>query len=310
MALVLVTGGAGFIGSHVVCSLLEKGDSVRVLDDLSTGKQENLPSAHPDLTFVQGSIEDAELVAQVCQGVDAVVHLAALVSVPMSVEHPAKSAAINVDGFLNLLNCLRDNHFQGRFLFASSSAVYGSDTGEQALSEQDAPGRLLSPYAVDKYTNELYANLYADLYGMRTLGFRFFNIYGPRQDPSSVYSGVISIFMNRASQGEDINIYGDGGQVRDFVYVGDLADILCRALENDVTGVLNIGTGQGISINALAEQVKQLYEVDLSIDHLAPRAGDIRYSCANIDGLRQAIGAVPTVKLEQGLSLLKQWMEE
>lgn len=310
MSLVLVTGGAGFIGSHVVCSLLERGQSVRVLDDLSTGKRENLPSEHPNLTFIEGSIEDAALVDQVCEGVEAVVHLAAMVSVPASVEQPAKSAAINVNGFLNLLNCLRGSHFQGRFLYASSSAVYGSDSEEHALTEREAPGRLLSPYAVDKYTNELYANLYADLYGMKTLGFRFFNVYGPRQDPSSVYSGVISIFMNRASNGEGINIYGDGGQVRDFVYVGDLANLLCDTLENSVTGVLNIGTGQAISIIELAEQIKKLYQVDLPIEHLAPREGDIRYSCANTDGLKQAMGAVPSMQLERGLSLLKQWMEE
>ena len=309
MAKVLVTGGAGFIGSHLVDLLLHDGREVRVLDDLSSGKIDNLPIDNPKLEFMQGSIEDCNCVETACINVSDVVHLAALVSVPVSIQQPAKSASINLLGFLNVLNQLRSQDFKGRFIYASSSAVYGGEQRTaQPLREVDAPGQLLSPYAVDKYANELYANLYADLFGLSTLGFRFFNVYGPRQDPSSDYSGVISIFMDRTSRGEQIGIYGDGEQVRDFVYVGDLVKMLRQGIASSYQGVLNIGTGTAISINRLAELMKIVYDRDAPVVHLPARAGDILYSCADIKMLHNILGDKPETSLNEGLCKLKEWL--
>ena len=301
---VLVTGGAGFIGSHIVQKLLDDGCKVRVLDDLSSGKRANIPINHERLEFIEGSIVDKQLLERACLDIDAVIHLAALVSVPLSISSPDKSAATNVTGFLNVLNCLKEREFQGRFIYASSSAVYGSDAAEKPLTEECAPGELISPYALDKYTNERYAELYAKLYGMKTLGFRFFNIYGPRQDPSSQYSGVISIFMDSAINGKKIGVYGDGFQTRDFVYVGDLAKIVCEALIGSYQGVLNLGTGNAISVNELVQAVKTVVGSNVAVAHLPPRKGDIKHSCANTDKLREALGLVASSKLEKGLRLL------
>ncbi len=306
MGIVLVTGGAGFIGSHIVQQLLDHGYDVRVLDDLSSGKRANLPQSHSRLEFIEASICDREMVEQTCSGVDAVIHLAALVSVPLSIATPEKSAEVNVTGFLNILNCLKRQQFKGRFLYASSSAVYGSDTGEQPLCEDCAPGELISPYALDKYMNERYAELYSTLYGIRTLGFRFFNVYGPRQDPSSQYSGVISIFMDRALNGDSIAVYGDGLQTRDFVYVGDLAEILVKSMAGNVQGVLNLGTGLATQVNELAYLVKKTTGSDIEVEHMPPREGDILHSCANIGEMQSKLKWAPSLSLEQGLKLLSE----
>jgi len=308
MKRVLVTGGAGFIGSHVVDLLLAEGVTVRVLDNLSTGKMENLPFLEPGLEFIQASVEDKQCVIEACRNVDAVVHLAALVSVPASIEHPEKSVATNLLGFHHVLEALREQGFKGRLLYASSSAVYGADVGEAALTEDQAPGNLISPYAQDKYSNEMYAQLYSKLYGINTLGFRFFNVYGPRQDPDSPYSGVISIFMDCAFAQQDIHIFGDGSQTRDFVYVGDLVKTLRLGLDSDYQGVLNIGTGVAIKIAELAEQVKFICASDVAIHNEPERFGDIKYSLAELSQLKDALGFVPSTPIEEGLQHLKDWM--
>jgi nucleoside-diphosphate-sugar epimerase len=309
MPLALVTGGAGFIGSHVVDRLISLNYYVRVLDDLSTGSLSNLSLDNENLEFFQGSIEDKSLLSTVCKDVDLVIHLAAMVSVPGSVENPERSTQINGAGFMNVLNTLRDQDFKGRFVYASSSAVYGDTNSQQPITESLAPGHLLSPYAVDKYTNELYAGLYAELYGMNTLGFRFFNVYGPRQDPSSSYSGVISIFMNRAKKNEAIGIYGNGQQTRDFVFVTDVARILCSKLKRQAYPVYNIGTGVGTRITELADAVKSTCNANVPVNYLPARAGDILYSCANVELLVQATGSFPKVKLSDGLLKLKDWSQ-
>jgi len=308
MKRVLVTGGAGFIGSHVVDLLLAEGVTVRVLDNLSTGKMENLPFLEPGLEFIQASVEDKQCVIEACRNVDAVVHLAALVSVPASIEHPEKSVATNLLGFHHVLEALREQGFKGRLLYASSSAVYGADVGEAALTEDQAPGNLISPYAQDKYSNEMYAQLYSKLYGINTLGFRFFNVYGPRQDPDSPYSGVISIFMDRAFAQQDIHIFGDGSQTRDFVYVDDLVKTLRLGLDSDYQGVLNLGTGVAIKIAKLAEQVKFICASDVAIHNEPERFGDIKYSLAELSQLKDALGFVPSTPIEEGLQHLKDWM--
>lgn len=309
MAKVLVTGGAGFIGSHLVDLLLLQGYEVRVLDDLSTGKIINLPINHPALEFVQGSVVDPA-VLEVCRGVDAVVHLAAIVSVPFSIDQPYNSSMVNLTGFLNLLSCLRELSFKGRLVYASSSAVYGMKVADRSLVEEDAPGVLGSPYAADKYADELYAGLYADLYGLSALGFRFFNVYGPRQDPGSPYSGVISIFMDRVSRLESVVIYGDGAQTRDFVYVGDVVHILARSLQLTCAGVLNLGTGSSISILELAEVVGKIFDQQVLIESKPERLGDVRSSSADISLLQKATGSLPETDLEAGLLLLKDFDDQ
>ena len=309
MPLALVTGGAGFIGSHVVDKLLIQGFTVRVLDDLSSGYKENLCLKNEHLKFVYGSIEDKSIVKDVCKNVELVIHLAAMVSVPGFVENPDRSAEINVAGFLNVMNTLRRQSFSGRFIYASSSAVYGDLNVEKPIKEKLAPGHLLSPYAIDKYTNELYAALYTELYGLNACGFRFFNVYGPRQDPSSSYSGVISIFIDRVQKNQSLGIYGDGQQTRDFVYVEDVAEILCSQHDNKTRSVFNIGTGREISIQKLAETVRTICNADVPINFLPARKGDIDYSCADLILLKEAIGFTPKVELIEGLQKLKAWSD-
>lgn len=308
MKRVLVTGGAGFIGSHIVSLLLDEGLTVRVLDDLSTGKLENLPFLESKFEFMQGSVADKGSVEVACRDVDAVIHLAALVSVPASIEHPDQSAASNLLGFHNVLEVLRVQGFRGRLLYASSAAVYGDDVGQQGLTEEDAPGNLVSPYAQDKFSNEMYAQLYSKLYGISAMGFRFFNVYGPRQDPNSPYSGVISIFMDRCFAGQDVTIFGDGAQTRDFVYVADLVKVLRLALDSSAQGVLNIGTGQSTQLTELAEQIRQVCEVNNNIQYDAERTGDIKYSLANVSKLEATLGYVPSTSVARGLAGLKEWM--
>ena len=236
------------------------------------------------------------------------IHLAALVSVPASIEHPDKSVATNLLGFHHVLEALREQNFKGRLLYASSSAVYGADVGEAALTEDQAPGTLVSPYAQDKYSNEMYAQLYSKLYDINALGFRFFNVYGPRQDPGSSYSGVISIFMDRALAQQDIHIFGDGSQTRDFIYVGDLVKTLRLALDSEHQGVLNIGTGLTTKIGELAEQVKRICASDVAVHNEPERFGDIKYSLAELSQLKEALDYVPATPIEEGLQSLKDWM--
>jgi len=308
MKRVLVTGGAGFIGSHIVDLLLGEGLTVRVLDDLSTGKLENLPFLESGLEFMQGSVADKSCVEAACRDVDTVIHLAALVSVPASIAHPDQSAATNLLGFHNVLEVLRTQEFKGRLLYASSAAVYGVDVGLQAVTEDMAPGNLASPYAQDKYSNEMYAKLYSKLYGINAMGFRFFNVYGPHQDPASPYSGVISIFMDRCFAGNDITIFGDGSQTRDFVYVADLVKVLRLALDSNSQGVLNIGSGVSTQVGELAEQVKRACGVDVAVNNEAERCGDIKYSLADTTNLEQVLNFVPQTPIESGLADLKAWM--
>jgi len=309
MKRVLVTGGAGFIGSHIVDLLLGEGLTVRVLDDLSTGKLENLPFLESGFEFMQGSVADKGCVEEACRDVDTVIHLAALVSVPASIAHPDQSATTNLLGFHNVLEVLRTQEFKGRFLYASSAAVYGVDVGLQAVTEEMAPGNLVSPYAQDKYSNEMYAQLYSKLYGINALGFRFFNVYGPRQDPASPYSGVISIFMDRCFANKDVTIFGDGSQTRDFVYVADLVKTLRLALESDYQGVLNLGTGINTQIKELAEQVKSVCGADVAVHNEPERSGDIKYSLADLSALKQVLDFVPQTPIKEGLQGLKDWME-
>ncbi|MGE8394301.1 NAD-dependent epimerase/dehydratase family protein [Pseudomonas sp. BIGb0427] len=278
---ILITGGAGFIGSHLSDALLEKGYSVRILDDLSTGKRSNLQIDNPRLQLVEGDVADAELVKRAAAGCQAVVHLAAVASVQASVDDPVKTHQSNFIGTLNVCEAMRLNGIK-RVLFASSAAVYGNNGEGQSIVE-DTPKAPLTPYAVDKLASEQYLDFYRRQHGLEPVVFRFFNIFGPRQDPSSPYSGVISIFCERALNGTPITLFGDGEQTRDFLYVGDLVTVMVQALElaQVEEGAVNIGLNQATSLNQLLAALKSVVGDLPAINHGPARSGDIRHSRAN-----------------------------
>lgn len=278
---ILITGGAGFIGSHLSDALLGKGYAVRILDDLSTGKRANLQLQHPGLELIEGDVADAALVARAAAGCRAVVHLAAVASVQASVDDPVKTHQSNFIGTLNVCEGMRLNGVR-RVLFASSAAVYGNNGEGQSIAE-DTPKAPLTPYAVDKLASEQYLDFYRRQHGLEPVIFRFFNIFGPRQDPSSPYSGVISIFSERATQGLPIKVFGDGEQTRDFLYVGDLVQVMVQALEQPQVeeGAVNIGLNQATSLNQLLAALRDVVGSLPEISYGEARSGDIRHSRAD-----------------------------
>jgi nucleoside-diphosphate-sugar epimerase len=301
----LVTGGAGFIGSHLVDILIKNGHLVRVLDDFSSGSRANLDSvcASPLLEVVEGDVRDAELVGRLVAGTDGIFHQAALVSVQQSLEQPALSFDINVRGTVVVLESARLAGIK-RVVLASSAAVYG-DGAKSPLSE-DAPTNPLTPYALDKRSIEHYAALYHRLYGLETVALRYFNVYGPRQSPTSPYSGVISLFLDQVRRGEGMTVYGDGEQSRDFVHVLDVAQTNIRAMNggNDGSRIYNVGTGNETSINRLIEVLTVVADRCVSVAHTLSRTGDIRRSCANINRARAELGYQPPWELARGLRSL------
>ena len=305
----LVTGGAGFIGSHIVDALLAEGCDVAVLDNLSTGKRENLEHAADRIRFYPGDIRDPEAVATAMAECDAVFHEAALVSVPRSVEMPMESAAINDLGTLNVLEAARRGGVR-RVVLASSSALYGDLPGFPKTEEMDL--RPMSPYAVHKLTGELNARLYTDLYGLETVCLRYFNVFGPRQDPSSPYSGVISLFMTRAAKNRPPAIHGDGEQYRDFVYVADVAraNLLAATVDGAAGSILNIGVGEAVTINRLWETIRQMAGCDLAPEYGPPRIGDLFASHADIRKAKETLGFQPSHTFQQGLETTFNWYME
>lgn len=306
MSEVLVTGGAGFIGSHLVDALLARGHGVRVLDNLSMGKLANLPLDNPRLQFIQGDVADAALVARAVAGCSAVAHLAAVASVQASVDDPVATHQSNFVGTLNVCEAMR-LHGVKRVLFASSAAVYGNNGEGQAIAE-DTPKAPLTPYAADKLASEHYLDFYRRQHGLTPAIFRFFNIFGPRQDPSSPYSGVISIFTQRAQQGLPISVFGDGEQTRDFFYIADLVQLLVQALTAPqvVEGAVNVGWSQAVSLNQLLAAIGDLCGGLPEVTYQAPRAGDIRHSRAAIEHLRAAYRLPTPTPLAEGLRCLLQ----
>ena len=302
---VLVTGGAGFIGSHLVERLLADGHAVRVLDDFSTGRRENLAFARPadPLEVIEGDIRDAAAVRAAMVGVDAIFHEAALVSVPRSVESPELSCDINAHGTARILDAARGAGVR-RVVYASSAAVYGDADGAP-VSERTA-ARPLSPYGLDKLYTEQLGALYHALYGLETVPLRYFNVFGPRQDPSSPYSGVISIFVARLLAGRPLTIYGDGEQSRDFVYVGDVVDANMRAMFGAFAGPapLNVARGGRVTINELAALLGEVIGTTPNIVYEPARAGEITHSRADITAIRDALGYVPRWTVRAGLATL------
>jgi len=296
---VLVTGGAGFIGSHLIKALVKAGHQVRVLDNLSTGSIENLADVLNAIEFVRGDIRDYGAVEYTVRGVDAVVHLAALIDVAESVEKPDLYFDVNIRGTYNVAKALRNID---TFVFTSSSAVYGEPI-KVPISE-DHPLMPKSPYAASKVSGEAFVQAFANQYGFRPVILRLFNVYGPKQ--SRAYAGVIIEIIRRVSRGEPPIVFGDGEQTRDFVHVSDVVEAIMLSLRNEgVRGVLNIGSGEGITINYLANLILKLMgREDLRPIYATPRPGDIRHSIADITRARKGLGFKPKVELEVGIKEL------
>ena len=305
---ILVTGGAGFIGSHIVDRLLDEGFHVRVVDDLSTGEKKNLVQheSKKSFQFIQGDIRNYDLVKKVVRGVHAVFHEAALVSVTSSVKNPLLTNEINVTGTINLLKACVDSHIK-RFIFASSCAIYGdSITLPQHENLLPMP---LSPYAVSKLAAENYIKVFHDVYDLETVTLRYFNVYGPRQKYGP-YCGVISTFINRLLEKRPPTIYGDGEQTRDFVNVNDVVEAnMLALLKQKVAGeVFNISTGEAINVNTLARSLQRIMgRANLKPVYAEARPGDIRNSYADISKARKEMGYKPKVKLDEGLNELVKW---
>ena len=301
---VLVTGGAGFIGSNLVDALLAKGHAVRILDDMSTGKRCNLPMDNPKVELIEGDVADAALVARVMAGCSAVVHLAAVASVQASVDDPVRTHQSNFIGTLNVCEAMRESGVK-RVVFASSAAVYGHN-GEGESIVEDTPKAPLTPYASDKLASEYYLDFYRRQHGLEPAIFRLFNVFGPRQDPSSPYSGVISIFSERAVKGLPITIFGDGEQTRDFIYVGDLVNILVQAVEARQVeeGAVNVGLNKATTLKQMLEALGDVVGGLPPISYSAARSGDIRHSRADNSRLLQRFKLGETTPMSVGLARL------
>jgi UDP-glucose 4-epimerase len=300
---IVVTGGAGFIGSHLAEALVAHGYQVLVIDDLSTGKLDNIAGFRHSVGFVNGSITDLALLRELFQGVDCVFHLAALASVARSIEDPIASHEVNITGTLNVLLAAARNKVK-KVIFASSSAVYG-DTPILPTKEQMTPCPL-SPYGVGKLAGEHYCRVFDQVYQLPTVCLRYFNVYGPRQDPSSEYAAVIPRFISRVREGKPPIIFGDGEQTRDFAFVRDIVEANILAMRSDACGVFNISRGKGITVNQLAELVTELAGKKLVPIHQEPRKGDVKHSLADISKAR-AFGYEPKYDLKDGLAETLKW---
>jgi len=305
----LVTGGAGFIGSHLVEALLSGGCQVRVLDNLSTGHLHNLAPVLDHITFYKNDIREPEVLEEAAEGCDVIFHLAAVVAVQETISNPIESAMINDIGTINVLEAARAGNVR-RVVLASSCAVYGDDP---CLPKKETmTPRPASPYAVHKLSAEHYARVYFDLYGLETVSLRFFNVYGPRQDPSSPYSGVISKFMANAVSNQVPVIYGDGHQSRDFVYVKDvvMANLLAAGTDNLEGSVLNVGSGSDVLINRLWELIAGLGGQRLAPRYEPARNGDILHSLAGMELTQSVLNFKNDFTLEQGLKTTFDWYRD
>ncbi len=304
----LVTGGAGFIGSNTVDELVRRGHSVVVLDDLSSGKEDNLAEVRSKITLIKGSITDLEVVQKAMHQAEYVIHLAARTSVPRSVKDPIDTNRANVDGTLNVLVAARDNKVK-RVVYAASSSAYGETaTLPKTESMQPVP---ISPYGVAKYAGELYAYAFGRCYELETVSLRYFNIFGPRQDPDSPYSGVLSRFASAFLEDSEPVIYGDGEQTRDFTFVENAvhANLLACEAPGAAGRVFNVGTGCRISLNETLERLREISGKAVQAKYEAAREGDIRDSQADISNAREFLGYEPGVSFEEGLQRTFDWYQ-
>jgi nucleoside-diphosphate-sugar epimerase len=304
----LVTGGAGFIGSHISEELVRRGHSVRVLDNFITGREENLASFLGDIEVIRGDIRELSVCQKAFKGVDYVLHQAALPSVPRSIENPVLTNAINVEGTLNVLIASRDEGVK-RLVYASSSSVYGDDP--RLPKKEGVEGKQLSPYAVSKLTGEKYCQVFSHVYDLSTVCLRYFNIFGPRQDPRSEYAAVIPKFITRLLDGEAPIIHGDGEQSRDFTYVANVVDANLKAAETPgISGELfNIGCGFRTTVNVLAEILSEIMKADIKPSHDEERPGDINHSFADISLAGKVLQYSPRIQLEEGLARTVEWFQ-
>ncbi|MBA3471206.1 MAG: SDR family oxidoreductase [Herpetosiphonaceae bacterium] len=297
----LVTGGAGFIGSNIVRALLEQGKHVRVLDNFSTGKRENLSAIHSEIELIEGDIRDLDCVRKAANGVDVVLHQAALPSVPRSIEDPLTTNEVNVTGTLNVLLAARDAGAR-RVVAASSSSVYGNSP--TLPKSEDMPVEPLSPYAVSKLAAERYCQSFSQVYGLPTIALRYFNVFGPYQDPTSFYSAVIPKFITMMLRGERPTINGDGCQTRDFTYIDNVvaANLLAAEADPSIFGYFNAACEDRISLLALVDGINTLLATELQPVHGPSQPGDVKDSQASIAKIKSALGFAPEMSFQEGLA--------
>jgi len=304
MSFYVVTGGAGFIGSHLAEELERRGERIRVVDSLITGKRSNIAHVR-SAEFIEGDLAEIDVARRAVAGADYVLHQAAIPSVPRSVKDPLSSNRANIDATLNVLVAAHEAGVK-RVVFAASSSAYGD--AATSPKREDMPTGPLSPYALQKLVGEQYMQLFTKLYGLETVSIRYFNVFGPRQDPSSPYSGVISLFATAILDGVAPTICGDGEQTRDFTYVANVVDGVLRACTANASGeVINVATGGTISINELCRRMAQLAGVDIRPVHIEARLGDVRNSQADISKARRLLGYEPIVSFEDGLAKTLEW---
>jgi nucleoside-diphosphate-sugar epimerase len=309
MATYLVTGGAGFIGSNIVDELLRRGHTVRVLDNFATGREDNLQDAGPHIDLIRGDVRDADAVERAVKGVDYVVHQAALASVPRSIADPIANNEVNAQGTLNILVAAQ-KHGVRRVVYASSSSVYG-DSEELPKVESMTPNPK-SPYAVAKLAAEHYCRVFASLHGMTTVSLRYFNVFGPRQDPGSQYSAVIPLFVKALVEGTPPTIHGDGEQSRDFTFIDNVVSANLLACEANVSGgkVYNIACGGRYTLNHLYDTLAAEIGTNIKAEYGPPRAGDVKHSMAGIDRIQQELGYQVSVSFEEGIKRTVRWYQE
>jgi nucleoside-diphosphate-sugar epimerase len=305
----LVTGGAGFIGSNIAEELVKKGYSVKIIDNFLTGKRENIFSFLDKIELVEGDIRDYDACRRALEGVDFVLHQAALPSVPRSIEDPLLTTDINIKGTLNILLASREAKVKG-FVFASSAAVYGDNP--IVPKKEGNVGNPLSPYALSKLVGEKYCWIFSQIFGLSTVCLRYFNIFGPHQDPSSQYASAIPNFISRMLKGESPTIFGDGEQSRDFVYVSNVveANILASKAQGVSGEVFNIGCGEGTTVNSLVLKLNEILKEEISPSYAEPRPGDIRHSSADISKAKKMLKYEPLVPFGKGLEETIRWYRE
>ena len=304
--LYLVTGGGGFIGSNIAHELLKRGEQVRIIDNFSTGRRVNIEDITDKVDLIDGDIRDFWTVTKAVEGVDYILHQAALPSVPRSVENPLTSNQVNIDGTLNLLEAAKQAGVR-RFVYASSSSVYGDTPTLPKIEDMELTP--LSPYAVTKLAGEKYARVFYNLYGLETVGLRYFNIFGPRQDPTSQYSAVIPKFITALVSGRKPVVYGDGEQSRDFTYVANAveANLLAATVPGMGGRVFNIACGGQFTLNNLLDELRSIIGVDTPAEYDPPRPGDIKHSFADISKAEKELGFHPSVSFKDGLKKTFEW---
>jgi UDP-N-acetylglucosamine/UDP-N-acetylgalactosamine 4-epimerase len=310
----LVTGGAGFIGSHLVEYLIKhNAGRVRVLDNLSTGYAKNLENftENPSFEYVHGNIRDIDTCRDVCKGTNIIFHEAALGSVPRSIKDPIATNYSNIDGFLNMLVAAKENKVE-RFIYASSSSVYG-DSPKLPKVESEI-GKPLSPYAATKLMNEIYADVFSKTYGMKIIGFRYFNVFGPRQNTKGAYAAVIPLFINSFLNNTSPNIDGDGEQTRDFTFVSNVVEVNIKAAfvesPDAFNQVYNVAVGDRTSLNTLVQTLKDISGVNIPVVHRETRSGDVRDSLADISKAQKLLGYQPAVRIREGLEITLDWFKK